>query len=199
MDYQIIAKRILELKNADLNLREKLIKSKQLSEGYNQEMEKLHNQNAKTLAEIIEIIGYPTIDKVGKEANEATWLIIQHSIGQPDFMRKCAAELKTAVNENKADAIHLAYLTDRIAVFEDKPQLYGTQFDWDETGKLIPNPFDDLAKVNERRKAIGLITLEEQTESIQKRALNENQTPPKDFNKQKEEMNEWRKKVGWIK
>lgn len=199
MDYQIIAKRILELKNADLNLREKLIKSKQLSEGYNQEMEKLHNQNAKTLAEIIEVIGYPTIDKVGKEANEAAWLIIQHSIGQPDFMRKCAAELKTAVNENKSDAIHLAYLTDRIAVFEDKPQLYGTQFDWDETGKLIPNPYDDLAKVNERRKAIGLITLEEQTESIQKRALSENQTPPKDFNKQKEEMNEWRKKVGWIK
>lgn len=45
-------------------------------------MEQLHNRNAKILNDIIEAIGYPTIDKVGKEASEAAWLVIQHSIGQ---------------------------------------------------------------------------------------------------------------------
>ena len=54
----------------------------------NEEMKELHNKNAKILNEII-AIDYPTIDKVGKEANEATWLVIQHSIEQPDFMKKC--------------------------------------------------------------------------------------------------------------
>ena len=199
MDYKSIAKKIIDLKNADLVLRDKLVKSGQLSEGYNEEMKELHNRNAKTLNDIIDTIGYPTIDKVGKEANEATWLVIQHSIGQPVFMKKCAELLKSAVNENKADPKYLAYLTDRIAVFEDKPQLYGTQFDWDEYGNLSPNLFDHVTKVNERRKAIGLNTLEEQTEIIRKQVKNENQSPPPDFEKRKKEIEEWKKTVGWIK
>jgi hypothetical protein len=36
-----------------------------LSEGYNEEMKELNNKNAKILDEIIDTIGYPTIDKVG--------------------------------------------------------------------------------------------------------------------------------------
>lgn len=91
----------------------------------------------------------------------------------------------SAVSENKADPKNLAYLTDRIAVFESKPQLYGTQFDWDENGNLSPNLFDDLIKVNERRKSIGLNTLEEQTEIIRIQAKNENQSPPTDIEKRK--------------
>jgi hypothetical protein len=199
MDYKNIAEKIIELKNADLTLRNKLVQSGQLSEGYNEQMKELHNENAKILNEIIDTIGYPTIDKVGKDANEATWLVIQHSIEQPIFMKKCVKLLKKAVNESKADLKSLAYLTDRIAVFEGKPQLYGTQFDWDENENLSPNIFDDLTKVNERRKSIGLNTLEEQTEIIRIRVKNENQTPPKDFEKRKQEIEQWKKNVGWTK
>jgi hypothetical protein len=144
MEYKDIAEIIIELKNADLALRDKLVQSRRLSEGYNEEMEAIHNKNAKILNDIIDTIGYPTIYKVGKEANEATWLVIQHSIGQPEFMKKCVTLLEIAVSENKADPINLAYLTDRIAVFEGKHQLHGTQFDWDENGELSPNLFDNL-------------------------------------------------------
>ncbi|SFD84922.1 DUF6624 domain-containing protein [Flavobacterium phragmitis] len=197
--YQDIAQKIIELKNADFELREKLIQNGKLSEGYNPEMEKLHNKNAKELEVIISQIGYPSIDKVGEEASQSAWIIIQHAIAQPDFMRKCAKELEKAVNENKADPINLAYLTDRIAVFEGKPQLYGTQFDWDENGEMSPNSFDDLTKVNERRKQIGFNTLEEQIKIMRKRVKDENQLRPIDFEKRKLEMEEWRKKTGWIK
>lgn len=199
MDYKSIAENIIALKNADLALREKLVQSGQLCEGYNEEMKELHNRNAKILSDIIDTIGYPTIDKVGKEANEATWLIIQHSIGQPQFMKKCAELLESAVREDKADLKSLAYLTDRIAVFEEKQQLYGTQFDWDENGNLSPNPFDDFNKVNERRKSIGLNTMEEQTEIIRRQAKNENQSPPTDIENRKQEIEQWKKNVGWTK
>lgn len=199
MDYKSIAEKIIDLKNADLVLRDKLVQNGQLSKGYNEEMKELHNRNAKTLNEIIDKIGYPTVDKVGKEASEATWLIIQHSIAQPEFMKKCSELLEIAVRENKSDPINLAYLTDRIAVFGGKPQLYGTQFDWDENGDLSPNLFDDLTKVNERRKSIGLKTLEEQIEIIRRRAKNENESPPTDFEKRKQEIEEWKKNVGWTK
>lgn len=199
MDNKTISKRIIELKNSDLELRAKLIESKKLSEGYNEEMEKLHLQNAAILEEIINRIGYPTIDKVGKEASEAAWLIIQHSIALPHFMKKCADQLQIAVDQKKADPINLAYLNDRIAVLEEKPQLYGTQFDWDENGDLSPNLFDDLQMVNQRRKSVGLNSLEEQTEIIRQRVKQENQLPPEDFEKRKQEVLDWRRKTGWIK
>lgn len=199
MNYERIAEKIIELKNADLALRDKLVQSGQLNDGYNEEMKDLHNRNTKILNEIIDTIGYPTTDKLGEEASEATWLIIQHSIGQPDFMKKCVKLLEVAVNENKANPKNLAYLIDRVAVFEGKPQLYGTQFDWDENGKLSPHYFDDLTKVNEMRKSIGLNSLEEQTDIIRKQAENENQTPPTDFEKRKVEIEQWKKSVGWTK
>ncbi|MCF4100377.1 hypothetical protein L1I30_01745 [Gillisia sp. M10.2A] len=199
MDYKSLAIKIIDLRNADLKLRSKLINEGKLGEGYTKEMEKLHNLNAKLLNDIIETAGYPTVDKVGKEASEAAWFVIQHSIAQPAFMKKCAELLKKAVLENKAEATNLAYLTDRIAVFEGKKQLYGTQFDWDKTGKLSPNEIDDLAKVNQRRKSLGLNTLEEQTLIIRKRAENESQFPPTNLKQREQEINEWRKLVGWIK
>jgi len=199
MDHRSISDIIIALKNADLELREKLIASGKLGEGYNEEMAKLHNKNAGKLDEIIDDIGYPTVEKVGKEAAYAAWLIIQHSIGQPDFMKKCVRLLDEAVRKDKADPRNLAYLTDRIAVFENKPQLYGTQFDWDENGELSPNPIDELNKVNQRRKSIGLNTIEEQTEIIRRQAENENHQPPKDFDFRKKEMEDWKKSVGWTK
>ena len=199
MDYKSIADNLIEMQNADLACREKLVQNGQLGEGYNEEMKELHEKNAKILNNIVDTIGYPTIDKVGIKANEAAWLIIQHSISQPALMKKCAALLKSAVRENKASPQNLAYLTDRIAVFEEKLQLYGTQFDWDENGNLSPNPYDNLNKVNERRKSIGLNTLEEQTELIRIRAKNENQSPPKDLEKRKQEIEQWKKNVGWTK
>jgi len=187
------------MKNADLAFRDKLIESGELSNGYNAEMEQIHIENSEKLDEIINLIGYPTIDKVGKDANEAAWLIIQHAISQPRFMKKCAELLSIEVSHKNADPKHLAYLTDRIAVFEGNPQLFGTNFDWDENGELSPNKYDDLNEVNERRKSIGLNTLEEQTAIIRQQALSENQFPPAEFQERKTQYEEWRKRVGWVK
>ena len=194
-----IAEKIIALKEADLKLRDKLVQSGQLGQGYDEEMERLHNKNAALLEAIIDRIGYPTIDQVGEEASEAAWLVIQHSIGQPSFMKKCAKLLEKAVLENQADPKGLAYLTDRIALYEGKKQEYGTQFDWDENGELSPHPFDDLSKVNQRRKRLGLKPLEEQIAEMRRRAKVEKETPPKDFEKKKAAFEEWKRKVGWIK
>jgi hypothetical protein len=198
MNYKAFAQKIIELKEADLELRSQLMESGQLNEGYNDEMAALHNKNAEILDKIIDKIGYPTVKKVGKEANEAAWLIIQHSIGQPSFMKKCLKLLEEATFEDKTNKIYLAYLSDRIAVFENRVQLYGTQFDWDNNGLLSPNPFDDLEKVNQRRKSIGLNTLAEQTEIIRKNAREENHQSPTDLEKRNQEYADWQRKVGWI-
>ncbi|MGX7687803.1 DUF6624 domain-containing protein [Flectobacillus roseus] len=199
MQHPTIAHRIIELQNNDLALRDRLAKEGRLSEGYDEEMRDLHIYHATILDKIIKEIGFPTIEKVGKEANEAAWLVIQHSIALPSFMKRCASLLKEAVDAKQADAAHWAYLTDRIAVFEDKPQVFGTQFDWDENGQLSPNAIEDEANLNERRKSVGIPnTIEEKTESIRFHARYNNLTPPKDFMKRKQEMEEWKKSVGWV-
>ncbi len=197
MNYKDFAEQIIALQNADLQLRDELMRDGQLFDGYNKQMEKLHNENAEVLKRIIETIGYPTIDKVGKQANDACWLVIQHSIGQPAFMKECAVLLEKAVHENKADPKQLAYLTDRIAVLEGRPQFYGTNFDWDEKGELSPRPVYGINKVDQRRKSIGLNSLEEQTKIIRQQAIEEGQEPPADINERKKLYNAWRKNVGW--
>jgi hypothetical protein len=58
MNFPKITKLIIELKDADLKFREKLIKEKKLSEGYNNKMETLHIKNAKKLNEIIDEIRF---------------------------------------------------------------------------------------------------------------------------------------------
>ncbi len=198
MDFKSIIEKIISLKNADLELRDQLIRSGELGNGYHKEMQALHHKNAEILEEIIDHIGYPATEKVGTEASEAAWLVIQHAIGSPDFMRKCLKLLENSVSKTKVETINMAYLSDRIAVFEGRPQLYGTQFDWDENGQLSPNPCDHPDQVNERRIVLGLNLLEEQTRIIRNRARKENRYPPEDLKQRNEEMQAWKKSVGWI-
>jgi len=199
MKHPKIAHQIIALKDADLQLRNELIQRGELHEGYHPEMEQLHVANAVVMQEIVDTIGFPNEQKVGKEASEAAWLVVQHSIGSPELMKQYLKLLKIAVHHNEASALHLAYLSDRICSFQDQPQLYGTAFDWDENGIMNPKPFDDLELVNQRRAQLGLNSLEEQTQVIRKQVAHEQENAPKDLEKRQKEYTQWRKKVGWIK
>jgi hypothetical protein len=194
MIYKEISESIIALKNADLEHRDQLIKRRELGEGYNKEMESLHIHNAVVLNDIIDAIGYPTIYKVGREASAAAWLVIQHSISKPNFMKKCVKLIENETDDTNVNPLNLAYLTDRIAVLEGKPQLYGTQFDWDENNTMSPQFYDDLSKVNKRRNSLGLNTLEEQIIVMRLQANRENLKPPKDFEKRRKLYNQWKKK-----
>lgn len=194
-----IIHRIIAWKDADIAFRDTLIRDGLLGDGYHRGMAAIHNENAMNLAKIIDKIGYPTIKKVGREAYAAAWLIIQHAIEQPDFMKRCAALLQLEVERNEADPMHLAYLLDRINVMEGKPQLYGTQYDWDKNGELNPNLLDDIHKVNDRRASLGLNSIDEQTHLLRSQALKENHAPPSDYNERQKVYDAWRRKVGWIK
>ncbi len=197
MDYEALAKIIIGLKDEDLQLRQKLVENQELFQTYHSEMEAMHKRNTQLLDQIINTIGYPSIEKVGEEAHSAAWMIMQHSISQPMFMKKCAQLLEVAARENPTYQKYLAYLKDRIAVLQGEPQLYGTQFDWDTEGHLSPSRMDDVDKVNARRAAIGLNSIEEQTELIRAQAQAEGAAAPVDAAKRKQEYEAWKDRVGW--
>ncbi len=171
----------------DLSVREKLLLAGELSGGYHPEMENIHRANAKRLREIIAKIGYPTISKVGEKANDATWLIIQHAIGEPEFMKTCYAMMEE--HGNDINPLHKAYLYDRIQVFQSKPQKYGTQL----TSEGAIYPVENKENLNTEREKVNLRGL---PESYISKIPGPEAIPGID-NKDVEYMT-WRKKVGWI-
>jgi len=86
--------------------------------------------------------------------------LIQHS---PDleFQKRCLALMEVLVRQDQFAAVHFAYLTDRVLMMEGKPQIYGTQGRFQENGVIVPHPVEDEEHVNERRKALGLESIEE--------------------------------------
>jgi Family of unknown function (DUF6624) len=164
-----------------------------LFEGYHPRMDAVHRKNAARLRTIIAEHGWPGFDLVEKDGEEAAWRIVQHSIGEPDFMRSTLILLKTAVKNQQAALWQIAYLEDRIRMFEGKLQLYGTSFDWDEKGLMSPFPaIENPEQLNERREKMGLAPFEPaSTPSDEK--------PPADLEARRIEMHEWAKSVGWRK
>jgi hypothetical protein len=128
------SEKLLQLAQNDMEVRERLMRNNQLSGGYHTEMEKVHRENAAALRQIINEIGFPGISKVGQEASEAAWLIAQHAIAEPAFM-KSFFELMTE-NRRDVNKKHWAYLNDRIQYFQGKPQRFGTQLNAD--GSIYP-------------------------------------------------------------
>ncbi|RQO33033.1 hypothetical protein DBR39_24190 [Chryseobacterium sp. KBW03] len=185
--YLPFEKELIELADKDLSIREKLLKAGELSGGYHPEMENIHKANAKRLREIITEIGYPTISKVGKEASDAAWLIIQHAIGEPEFMKECYTMMEDESSD--INPANKAYLYDRIQFFQSKPQRYGTQL----TAEGMIYPVENKKDLNKERKKVNLPELSQ--EEINK--IPEVQNIP-EIERKDADYTAWRKKAGWI-
>ncbi len=160
---------LLELARRDLATRERLASDGSLFNGYHPEMQQVHEENAAVLDTIISEHGWPTTAAVGREAAEAAWLIAQHAIGLPAFQRRCLSLLQAAATGD-VPAWHPAMLLDRICVFEGRPQVFGTSFDWDEAGEMSPLPIDNAAEVDARRASVGLPPLASAIERHRRRS-----------------------------
>lgn len=178
-----IANELVEMAQYDLRVREKLLNEGTLSPGYNPEMERVHKINAARLEEIIDAIGYPSRSKVGHEASDAAWLIVQHAISEPALMKRCYVLIKEAGDDVSQQ--NIAYLYDRICYFEGRPQRYGTQFD--DRGMY---PVEDKAEMVRLREALQLKAHDE--DLIVEYQAGHNLHPSD------KEFNNWRKKAGWV-
>ncbi len=128
--------------------------------------ESIDHRNTERLKSIIDEIGWPTISKVGEKSSNIAWCLAQHADHDLSFQKRCL-ELMKSVPEGDISKRNIAYLEDRIAVAEGRPQLYGTQFYTNAKGELVPQPIYDFNNINKRRTDMGLETFEE----YQKRML----------------------------
>lgn len=160
-----LQRKILRLYAEDLTLREQFVASNYAPE-IGKQIYQLDQDHVQALKEIIETVGWPGYQLVGEQASHAMWLLVQHTPDQP-FQRLCLSMLQEAVQKGDASSIDLAYLTDRVFVNEGKKQRYGTQW------KGLPSeqnlyPVEDPAHLDERRRAVGLNSLEESLKQLLK-------------------------------
>lgn len=193
-----LRKEILVMVAHDLSVRKELIADGSLHKvGYHPRMEAVHKNNAARLTAIIRQYGWPGRRLVGEDGAEAAWLIVQHSIGNPPFMRECLFLLQQAGSRGEAPLWQAAMLEDRIRMFEGRPQIYGTQFRPGEHGEPVPYMIEDPAGVNDRRRAVGLNTLEERTAELREQADREKTQQHPDHEAHQREYETWLRQVGW--
>ncbi len=192
---EALSQELVSLAKSDLSVREALVAEGSLSsQGYHPRMEAVHNENAVRLATIIELHGWPGISLVGEEGARAAWLIAQHAISNPPFVRHCLSLLKQAASNNEVVPWQAAMLEDRVRMYEGKLQIYGTQFQPGKNGELNPYPIENPETVNDRRLAVGLNSLEERTAELREQSTRENIPTPADL---EERYEKWLYSVGW--
>lgn len=170
-----------------------------LFKGYNARMREVHERNAAVLEEYLSAFGWPGFHLADRDGAEAAWRIAQHAIGMPAFQRRCLKLLQAAVSRGDAEAQHAAYLEDRIAFNERRPQKYGTQFDWDENGDMSPYDVDDFKAVDRRRRTLGMTPFAEHIAHMREQWRKSNERAPTDWKARQREIVEWARGVGWIK
>ncbi|HET6795588.1 MAG TPA: DUF6624 domain-containing protein [Gemmatimonadales bacterium] len=196
-DWDSLRAELLSLAQADATLRAELAADGSLFQGYHPRMQALHDANGARLSAILQIYGWPGYAQVGVEGAEAAWLIVQHAIAQPALQRRALGLIQTAVRASNADPLHAAMLEDRIRGLEGRPQLYGTQFDWDASNQLTPLPIEDPDGVDRRRAALGLPPLAIELANRRRAMATGPERPPADWGARQQEIEAWCREVGW--
>jgi hypothetical protein len=184
---------LLAMQAEDVRVREELAREGVLGEGYEPRMEEVHRRNAARLEAIVNEHGWPGRTQAGDDGAEAAWRTLQHAIGRPDLIRLYLPLLQQAAAAGEIPDWQPAYLLDRIRFFEGKPQVYGTQYDWDEEGFTKLWPVEDPEHVNEKRKRVGLPPLAE----ARARSRLGKPVPPEQLRARRQAMEAWARAVGW--
>jgi hypothetical protein len=186
-----LRRELLAMAALDLKVREDLIRRGVIYDGYHPQMEAIHIRNASRLKEILSEHGWPLPSVFGDDGAEAAWLIVQHAIGDPPFQRQCLRLLWSATQTGEVPLWQAAMLEDRIRMFEGKPQIYGTQLETDNEGRVRPYLLEDPEHLEERRSKVGL-------EPLVERLAREKPSPkPVAPERSEREYQAWLRRVGW--
>jgi hypothetical protein len=108
------------------------------------------------LKELIKENGWPRLSKVGAEASQAAWLLVQHADTDRAWQREALALMEGLIDAGEIKPANVAYLSDRIAIADHLPQKYGTQGHCVGPGLWQPFSLIDPERVDQRRAAMNM-------------------------------------------
>jgi len=121
----------------------------------------INNGHKRDLKELLGRYGWFRIGEFGPDADLHAWLLVQHADDDLAFQKEVLQKLEALYPQGEADPSNYAYLFDRVASNENRPQRYGTQGQRVGQGKWEPDTLEDPARVDEWRASVGLEPLEE--------------------------------------
>jgi hypothetical protein len=138
------------------------------------QLELVERDNAARLGRLMAACGWPRRSVEGVQAARSAWLVAQQRSEDVRFQRQVVRQLELAALDGEASVVHLATASDRLAVREGRPQRYGTQLR--QVGACAWDYYrlDDPARVEARRKRLGLPSLEEHKRTINAVIITEN-------------------------
>ena len=110
--------------------------------------------DTKRLSEILDKYGFPGVKLVGLSATRAFNTMLLHSPSL-ELQKRALPLVERAVRRKEIPPDDFAMLTDDVLNHEGKLQLYGTNFTY-AGDKLALSPTQDPARLDERRRKIGL-------------------------------------------
>jgi hypothetical protein len=117
-------------------------------------------ENLRKVKAIIDHYGWLSPKKVGMNASQALFLVIQHA--DLATQRRYLPMIRAAEKNGEILSSNLAILEDRINMREGKKQIYGSQsFTDTQTGQLYIYPIAEPDHLEERRKSMGLIPMQD--------------------------------------
>jgi len=122
-------------------------------------MEKIDMPHTARLNEIFDRYGFPTFQTVGKDGVQSFLILLQHT---PDesLRQKSLKPITKAFKRKEIPPQDYANFVDRLLVRQNKPQIYGSNFDIKDN-KLVMSAVKDRKNLDKRRRKIGLPTIEE--------------------------------------
>lgn len=122
-------------------------------------------ENLQTARNIISKFGWLGPQKVGMNASQALFLIIQHA--DLKIQEEYLPVIRAAERRGDLLSSNLAILEDRILMRKGVKQIYGSQgFSDKSTGKKYFYPIVDPDQLDQRRKSMGLISMQEYAKAM---------------------------------
>ena len=115
---------------------------------------------------VVDEHGWPTRTMVGVDGASAAWILAQHADRDPEFQARALELMRPLVAQGEAAPDEFALLTDRVLLAQGEKQVYGTQFAPDENGVRRPRPVVEPEGLNERRRSMGLDSIEKYARSL---------------------------------
>jgi len=105
--------------------------------------------------------GWPSTNRTDPDLAFNAWLLSQHADAD-SALQACLLDLIGQQKSTLREEQLLAYLTDRVRLAQNLPQIYGTQVQQDSvSGRTTPRMLEDPQHVDELRARIGLEPIEE--------------------------------------
>lgn len=119
------------------------------------QMNKVDALNTAFMKQVVAEHGWPGYSLVGRDGEQAAFLIIQHATQDTALMARALPLLERAYATGEAEGQQVALLTDRVARQRGQPQVYGTQASI-VSGRFVLDPIADSANVDARRAGLGI-------------------------------------------